>query len=445
MNLEQLKSYSGTCIIEENQTFSYEDLVKNVAKYQAEISSKINKGDVVCIQSDYSFESISLFLALIQNSCIIVPIVPTTEAEFDLKLKAAFITKIIKIKEDGLLILDIKSQNETPENYTQITNKNNCGLVLFSSGTTGVPKVMVHNLTELAESLKPPKKIRNLNFLLFLLFDHIGGINTLLNCLNNGSAITIPANRNPEYILQLIQDKKIQILPTSPTFLNLLLMTEDFDSYDLSSLKMITYGTERMPQSLLDKLKLKIPTVKFLQTFGTSETGILKTESKSSTSLFFKIVDPDYQFKIESDQLFLKSKNQVQGYLNQKSDQFTDEGWFATGDIVERDEDGYMKIIGRLNKIINVGGLKVLPKEVEDVILQVPNVIDATVFSRDNAITGQMVCAEVVISENADKSEMKKLISEKCRQDLDKYKVPSKIIITNTLAVSNRFKKGNIN
>ena len=444
MNLEQLKNYDGTCIIEENKTFSYPDLVQNVAKYQTEISSKINKGDVVCIQSDYSFDSISLFLALLQASCIVVPIVPTTDAEFDLKLKAAFINKIITINDEGLQISNINFEGETPENYTQIIEKNNSGLVLFSSGTTGVPKVMVHNLTELAESLKPPKKIRNLNFLLFLLFDHIGGINTLLNCLNNGSAITIPANRNPEYILQIIQDKKVQILPTSPTFLNLMLMTENFSSYNLSSLKMITYGTERMPQTLLDKLKLKIPTVKFLQTFGTSETGILKTESKSSTSLFFKIVDEDYQFKIENDQLFLKSKNQVKGYLNQESDQFLDEGWFATGDLVETDGDGYMKVVGRMNKIINVGGLKVLPKEVEDVILQVENVIDATVFSRDNAITGQMVCAEVVINENSDKAAMKKLIFEKCRQDLDKYKIPSKLIITNTLAVSNRFKKGNI-
>lgn len=130
--------------------------------------------------------------------------------------------------------------------------------------------------------------------------------------------------------------------------------------------------------------------------------------------------------------------------MNQESDQFLDEGWFATGDLVETDGDGYMKVVGRMNKIINVGGLKVLPKEVEDVILQVENVIDATVFSRDNAITGQMVCAEVVINENSDKAEMKKLIFEKCRQDLDKYKIPSKLIITNILAVSNRFKKGNI-
>ena len=443
MTIDRLKSYYGTCIIEDNAKFSYAELSKKIEEFQSKLSNFIQKNDVVCIKSDYSFSSISLFLALSQIPCIIVPVVPTTEAEMESKIKASKINKMISL-ENGLLHIENLEQNETvSEKYLHITESGNSGLVLFSSGTTGEPKVMVHNLSHLMGSFVTPKKTRNLNFILFLLFDHIGGINTLLNCLNNGSAITIPANRNPEYILQLIQDKKVQILPTSPTFLNLMLMTENFGSYDLSSLKMITYGTERMPQTLLDKLKDKIPSVKFLQTFGTSETGILKTESKSSTSLFFKIVDADYQWKIEDGQLFLKSKNQVQGYLNQKSNQFTVEGWFATGDLVETDDEGYMKIIGRINKVINVGGQKVLPKEVEDVINKLPNVIDSTVFSRTNAITGQMVCAEVVVAENSDKSQMKKIILQECRNQLDKYKIPSKLIITNSLGISTRFKKSN--
>jgi len=443
MTISQLKAYEGNCIIEKGEQFSYADLVQKIEDYQNKLSSEIEKGDVICIKSDYSFKSIAIFLALMELPCIIVPIVPTTDSEMESKLKASLVNKIISFNNEEIQIETITETLEIPKNYSEITDKNQSGLVLFSSGTTGEPKVMVHNLTELAESFAQPKKRRNLNFLLFLMFDHIGGINTLLNCLNNGSAITLPENRNPEYILDLIQTQKVQILPTSPTFLNLMLMNENFADYDLSSLKMITYGTERMPQTLLNKLKERIPSVKFLQTFRTSETGILRTESKSSTSLFFKIVDPDYQFKIEEGQLFLKSKTQVKGYLNHKSDQFTDEGWFATGDLVETDEDGYMKIIGRMNKVINVGGQKVLPKEVEDVINEIPDVLDSTVFARDNAITGQMVVAEVVISEESDEKEIKKLVLAKCRLELDKYKVPSKIILTNKLESTNRFKKGN--
>ncbi|MCT2407850.1 fatty acid--CoA ligase family protein [Chryseobacterium antibioticum] len=441
MNLNQLHHYSGLSIIEENNTYTYPELADQISKTTDELKNSIIANDVVSVQSDYSFESISMLLALSQFPCIIVPIVPTTDTEIQNKQKAAKVTKIISFENKKTVVTPVNEVFDRVAQYDEILNKNQSGLVLFSSGTTGAPKVMVHNFSEIISEFKEPKKQKNLNFILFLLFDHIGGINTLLGCLNNGSQITIPADRNPEYIMQLIQDKKIQVLPTSPTFLNLMLMTEDFDKYDLSSLKMITYGTERMPQHLLDKLKNKIPSTKFLQTFGTSETGILKTESKSSTSLFFKIVDPNYQFKVVDEQLYLQSKNQVSGYVNQESSQFTKEGWFATGDLVEVDEDGYLKIVGRINKVINVGGLKVLPKEVEDVINLIPEVIDTTVFAKDNAITGQMVCAKVVITEGNDEKEMKKLILQKCREELDRYKVPSKLIITHSLDVTARFKK----
>ena len=262
MKLNQFDTYSGICIIEENFSYSYKDLTTQIQKYSQELVGKIQKGDVICIKSDYSFHCIALLLALAQKACIIVPIVPTTDSEFQNKVSAASVGKIITFNKS---FLEFEKQTfsggTSYENYEIITTQGNCGLVLFSSGTTGTPKVMVHDFTNLIEKFEKPKKTRNLNFLLFLLFDHIGGINTLLNCLNSGAEITIPLNRNPEYILNLIQEKKVQILPTTPTFLNLMLMTENFDKYDLSSLKMITYGTERMPQALLDKVKGKIPHV----------------------------------------------------------------------------------------------------------------------------------------------------------------------------------------
>lgn len=438
------KNYEGVALIEKSSFHTYKDLTFRIESLAFEIKNSIEDGDIICIKSDYSFDSIALFLALSQRKCIIVPVVPTTDAEFQSKIVAASVHKVISLKKDVLEIDKIiRISEEIPEKYLQIMNKGNSGLVLFSSGTTGVPKVMVHDLTVLIESFKIPKKQRRLNFLLFLLFDHIGGVNTLLNCLSNGSQITIPQNRNPEYILQLVQDKKVQVLPTTPTFLNLILMTENFGKYNISSLKMITYGTERMPQMLLDKLKNKIPHVKLLQTFGTSETGIMKTQSKSSASLFFKIIDPDYQYKIVENQLYLKSKNQIKGYINQKSAQFLDHEWFATGDIVATDDEGYIKIIGRINNVINIGGQKVLPKEVEDVINEIAEIIDTTVYSKSNIITGQMVCADVVISDATDKINIKKKIIDKCKKELDKYKIPSKITISTSLSFSNRFKKTN--
>ena len=149
-------------------------------------------------------------------------------------------------------------------------------------------------------------------------------------------------------------------------------MSKANEKYDLSSLRMITYGTETMPESLLNRLKVAFPRVKFLQTFGTSETGIANTSSKSSNSTFMKIDDPELEYKIVDNELWLKSKTQVMGYLNSSMDSFTEDGWFKTGDLVEATEDGYIKIIGRNKEVINVGGEKVLPNEVESVILEIP-------------------------------------------------------------------------
>ena len=204
---------------------------------------------------------------------------------------------------------------------------------------------------------------------------------------------------------------------------------------------MITYGTETMPVSLLDKLKKIFTKVKFLQTFGTSETGIAKTISLSSTSTFVKIDDPDQEFKIVNGELWLKSKTQIMGYINHTNESFTSDGWFKTGDLVEEGENGYIKIIGRTKEIINVGGEKVMPAEVESVILELEWVKDCVVTGQANIITGQMVTAQVYIKDGLDQILAKSEIRQYCKNRLEAYKVPAKVIIVDAINFSNRFKK----
>ena len=148
-----------------------------------------------------------------------------------------------------------------------------------------------------------------MNMLVFLMFDHIGGINTMLNILSTGATMIIPQNRNADDVCKLINEYKIAVLPASPTFLNLILIGKSYEKYDLSSLRMITYGTETMPEGLLNRLKSVFTKVKFLQTFGTSETGIASTSSKSSDSTFMKIGDENLEYKIVDGELWLKSKS----------------------------------------------------------------------------------------------------------------------------------------
>jgi acyl-coenzyme A synthetase/AMP-(fatty) acid ligase len=320
-------------------------------------------------------------------------------------------------------------------------NLGKSGLVLFSSGSTGVPKAMVHNFDNLLSSYLDVKT-KDFTFLVFLMFDHIGGLNTMLNVLSMGSTMIIPDKREPETIGRLMQEYNVNILPASPTFLNLMNIGGVFDSYNFSSLKLVTYGTEPMSERLLTSLKLKLPKTKFIQTFGTSETGIIKTQSESSKSLLIKFEDDDQDIKIIDGELWIKSKTRVLGYLNHSNDAFTDDGWFKTGDLIEKKDDGYFKIIGRKSKIINVGGEKVLPIEIEKTILDLSYVLDCTVYAKDNLITGQVVAVKVVVgSIDKDIKILKKEIKLHCKNKLERYKVPAEIIITNKITYTSRFKK----
>ena len=440
MILNYLNDFRGTAVIDCSKSYTYNDLIEQIDCYYGELKGVINKYDIVVIKGDYNFHTISLLLSLSKFEVIIVPIVFTTEEDFVSKVNASGSNLVLSLSSE-LAIESNRINTHMDNSYMDIFNKKHSGIILFSSGTTGKPKVMVHDFTHLLSSFSAPRKQRNLIFMMFLMFDHIGGLNTLLSCLSVGAPIVIPESRIPIKIAKLIKLHKVHVLPTSPTFLNLLLMQNDLNKEDLSSLKLITYGTERMPQSLLEKINTFLPNVKLLQTFGTSETGIVKTQSKSSNSLFFKIVDKDVEHRIVEGELYLKTKTSVKEYKGIKSNKFKKDGWFATGDLVTIDEDGYMKVVGRVNEVINVGGLKVMPEEVEGVINQIEGVLDCTVFSKENAITGQMVCAKVVIDSKLDKKELKKDIKSVCYDKLEKFKRPVKIIFEETIKVTNRFKK----
>lgn len=438
--IENFKKFDKKlAIVFKNQSYTYSELYNQIEIIEDKSLFQIKKGEVVSILSDYSFESIALLIALYKNKNIIVPITTTIESEIKEKIEESYTDKIIKIVNKNYLI----EEHNSIEKHQMIKNlqiNSQSGLILFSSGSTGKPKAMIHNFDNLVEHYKD-KKEKSLNMILFLMFDHIGGLNTLLNILSMGATMIIPENRNADDVCKLLQDYKIMVLPSSPTFLNLILMSKANEKYDLSSLRMITYGTEAMPESLLNRLKEAFPRVKFLQTFGTSETGIANTSSKSSNSTFMKIDDPELEYKIVDNELWLKSKTQVMGYLNSSMDSFTEDGWFKTGDLVETTEDGYIKIIGRNKEVVNVGGEKVLPNEVESIVLEIPEIEDCMVYGESNIITGQTVVCDVVLKNELTQNEIKKIVRKFCKDKLDAYKIPTKVNIVDKTNFGDRFKK----
>ena len=299
------------------------------------------------------------------------------------------------------------------------------GLVLFSSGISGAPKAMVHDFSALLATYAE-RHANSLPVLALLGFDHIGGLNTLFGCLAAGAPLVIPASPSPSFVAEAIARHRVAVLPASPTFLNLLLVSGEAKAHDLSSLRVITYGTEPMPESLLARLKEEFPQARFIQTFGTSETGIVRTASPEGDSRFLRFEDPDLEWKVVDDELWLRSRKQIIGYLNASNERFTADGWFRTGDKVEQGPNGMLRILGRMGEMINVGGEKLMPAEVESVVLGIPGVVDCRARGEANALTGQTVVVDVVATV-ADQEAVRSAIRSAWRERLARHKIPTRV------------------
>jgi acyl-coenzyme A synthetase/AMP-(fatty) acid ligase len=218
-----------------------------------------------------------------------------------------------------------------------------------------------------------------------------------------------------------------------------MLLSGAISRYDLSSLRLITYGTEPMPESTLLWIKTALPHVRLKQTYGMSEIGILKSRSRADDSLWLKLGGRGVDIKIRDSILWIKSPVAMLGYLNAE-DPFEVGGYINTGDRVEQDNE-WLKILGRESEVINVGGYKVFPTEVESVLHQMPEVADAVVFGSPNPLTGHAVNAVIKLRSELSLSEFKAAMRKFCRKHLEPYKIPVKILLTHEDLHSERFKK----
>ena len=183
-----------------------------------------------------------------------------------------------------------------------------------------------------------------------------------------------------------------------------------------------------------------LPKIKLRQTYGMTEIGILDVKSKSSASLEICITKNNHDYKIIDDILYIKSDSSMLGYLNYQSP-FTDDGWINTGDKVKINGK-YMTILGRESELINVGGEKVYPIEVEDILKEIKNISDVIVYGKNNRILGQIVAADIKLSKPVSKTKDFIIsIKKYCSSKLDNYKVPMQINLVNKIHLNDRFKK----
>jgi long-chain acyl-CoA synthetase len=304
-------------------------------------------------------------------------------------------------------------------------------------GTSGEPKCEVHDFSKLLDKFHTQRTaLRTLNF---LLFDHWGWAEYHASyCIKHWRCDFYKRPFAAQHC-SLIEKYKIELLPASPTFLNLLLLSEAYNEFDLSSLRIISYGTEPMLPSTLQRLKTLFPTVKLQQTYGLIELGVLRSKSESDESLWVKLGGEGYELRVADGLLEIKAASAMLGYLNAASP-FTEDGWFKTGDAVEVQGE-YFRILGRKSELINVGGEKVYPSEIETVIQEMPNVAEVMVYGEKSPIMGMIVVAKIRLFEEEDKKELISRVKKHCRQFLASYKIPVKIIVDSEVQYGDRLKK----
>ncbi len=418
-------------LVSANSTASYGDLTATV--YASERLFKeqgITTGSVVVLVGDYDLPSVASLLALFAIGAIVAPLTAMPTPSQLAILDASWI-----IAHDGQI-----SKGDSTGNHPlliELKDRRHPGLLVFTSGSSGQPKVIVHDVKTLMTKFYADKKPQRL--ITFLLFDHMGGLNTLFHSLSSGSMAVFLKTRNPEEVACMIAQYKVEVLPTTPSFLNLLLVHEVHKTHDMSSLTLITYGTEPMPELTLKRTREALPHAKLLQTYGLSEVGVLRTASQSDGSLLLKFNDPNLEWRIINDQLELKVVSTMVGYLNAPSP-LTDDGWFMTGDYVELHGE-YLKIIGRKSELIIVAGDKFHPREVEDQLRTMDNILEVTVHAEANPLIGQVVAVTVALKAEEDPEEFKKRLRAFCRNRLPRTRLPRAIYFAKESLYSERMKK----
>jgi acyl-CoA synthetase (AMP-forming)/AMP-acid ligase II len=442
------KNGDSPFLINDNLQHTYKSLDQAIDEIRSKALVSIPEQSIVVLIGDFNITSIATLFSLVAEGCHVIPLTSESFLKGNLTLNKLGYDYIIDCTDSNSTSKSImKHENKTDHDEKptlhSVLQSIDSGIVFFTSGSTGAPKAIVHDCERLFQKFRKPRPAYRT--IPFLRFDHMGGINTLLSIITSGGSIVIPPSHDPRSVMESIEMHKVELLPTTPTFLNLLLASNLYTSYNLQSLKLITYGSELMSSAVLEKLSAVFPNIRFKQTYGMSEFGVIPTSSKDTRSTWMTITDSDILWKVEEGRLFLQVPSQMLGYFELQDSQGLvwcqpKAGWFDTGDMVEL-KDNYFRFIGRKSDIISISGLKVFPSEIEDCLLKSPIVDDVTVRGEKNLITGQVIIADIVLKPHLSENEARASLIQHCQTYLPKHQRPIRYKFHQKLEVTSRFKK----
>lgn len=328
--------------------------------------------------------------------------------------------------------------------------------ILYTSGTTGKPKgcIMSHKSIALTAqyiaittSMTPFDRM-----LIGMPIWHSSPLNNWFgSTLFVGGTIYLLREYHPVHFLEEVQNKKISIYFGAPISFTLPLRTvRNFDDYDLSSIRAWIYGGNPISPTVAQELMDRYKTTQFYQGFGMTETGpvgsvLYPHEQVAKAGSIGRLSMPGVDMKVVDDagnqiktgeigEIFFKTSAIMDGYLNkeEESKKVIDEnGWYKTGDLARIDEDGYLFIVDRKKDMIINGGENVYSKQVEDVLLTHPTIVDAAVYGVPHPDWGETVVASIICNELQIPKPVE--IQEYLRAYLADYEIPRQIHFTDEL------------
>jgi acyl-CoA synthetase (AMP-forming)/AMP-acid ligase II len=291
-------------------------------------------------------------------------------------------------------------------------------VLLLSSGTTGTPKCVRHTWAALAAAATTQASRADDRWLLAYPIAHFAGLQVVAQSLLSAASLVIPADLGAAEAIRAI-GAGATCLSCTPTYFRRLVLTAPPSLWSACRLRQLTLGGEIADQAVLDAARRVLPTARILHIYASTEVGAAITVRDGLEGFDAALLDGT-RFKVEAGQLLARrSERAMLGYLGADAPG----EWFETGDLVEVTA-GRARFRGRVTEVINVGGFKVHPAEVEAVVRQSVGVADAWVVGHASSITGQVVKAMICLVDGADFDEVTRDVRRRCAARLPAHMVP---------------------
>jgi acyl-CoA synthetase (AMP-forming)/AMP-acid ligase II len=254
---------------------------------------------------------------------------------------------------------------------------------------------------------------------------HFAGLQVFFQALFNKNTLVYIFDSDYKLVNNMFNKYDISHLSCTPTFMKMLI---PYIHNPKEKVLSLTFGGEKFDEKLKGSIIQKFPKAKIKNVYASTEAGsLLRTDGDSFT------IPERYKFliKIENDELLINVN------LLGKSDTFIFEGdWYRTGDLVKFIDDKKFKFVNRKSEMINVGGYKVNPSEIEDLIRNIEGVIDVIVLGRANSLTGNIIVANIIKSVNQDDKVLKERIKSILVLQLQDFKIPRIINFVETFDIT---------